>query len=260
MSFVTSDASLDGTINVVEIIGYLQTVPETPSGTNWHFSLVVLSASDPCLEEGTFARSPDYLPAITYKFWDVVMPSQYTNAPFTYEAGAGCTGYTVNYILPDPGGLNPGFLSLVDLDGDDVDGVDPDGLTDLDSGGNFVFSVETNAVSDEGTHAIFFVLDLQGYPFNVLIAQTKTFDLTVVAACSVALVTFEAPINDASETVLTAQGRMTYIVGRADFEFDPAGYIVVTDDESPFDVYAFCGGYAYSDVVLTKQSTATAGL
>ena len=162
--------------------------------------------------------------------------------------------------MPDPGGLNPSFLSLVDLDQDDVGGVDPDGLTDLDSDGNFVFSVETNAVSDEGTHEIFFLLDLQGYAFNVLIAQIKSFDLTVVAACSIAHVTFEAPINDASETVLTAQGRMTYIVGRADFEFDPAGYIVVTDDESPFDVYDFCGGYAYSDVSLTKQSPAAGGL
>ena len=54
--------------------------------------------------------------------------------------------------MPDPGGLNPSFLSLVDLDGDDVDGVDPDGLTDLDSDGNFVFQVETNDVADEGTY------------------------------------------------------------------------------------------------------------
>lgn len=75
VSFVTSDTSLDGTINVVEIIGYLRTVPETPSGTNWHFSLVVVSVSDPCLEEGTFVRSPDAdLPAITYKFSDAGTP------------------------------------------------------------------------------------------------------------------------------------------------------------------------------------------
>ena len=144
--------------------------------------------------------------------------------------------------MPDPGGLNPSFLSLVDLDGDDVAGVDPDGLTDLDSDGNFVFEVATNAVGDEGTHDVFFLLDLLDYEFNSIITETKFFQLTVVAACSIADVTFEPPINDASETVLTAQGRMTYIVGRADFEFDPAGYIVVTDDESPFDVYDFCGG------------------
>ena len=75
VSFVTSDTSLDGTINVVEITGYLKTVPETPSGANWHFSLVVNSVSDPCLEGGTFVRSPEAdLPAITYKFWDAGAP------------------------------------------------------------------------------------------------------------------------------------------------------------------------------------------